>query len=207
MLQLHPVQRHVDTEACQCRCWGPTSRGHVGTVGTIATYPQNTKRSNLDPKNYGGPANGGLPLSSSLLPTTRELTAMALRSLSRAGVEVGGRVAGKRATHAARHVVLGAERKMSSFVGEGHGQGQFGRSQAPSYRQGAPYKALPCRKFERSTSIYLFFRSCVGSQLRLIKSMYRDAVQNNQMVCLSLRDGTLHTFLGARYERGLLSGS
>lgn len=73
---------------------------------------------------------------------------MALRSLGRAGVEVGGRVAGKRAPHAtSRHVVLGAERKMqmSSFVGEGHGQGQFGRSHAPSYRQGVPCRTLPRR--------------------------------------------------------------
>ncbi|CAM9124551.1 unnamed protein product [Ectocarpus sp. 4 AP-2014] len=60
---------------------------------------------------------------------------MALRSLSRAGVEMGARVAGTgskccRVPHPTRHVG-GAERKMSSFVGQGPGH------QAPSFRQGS----------------------------------------------------------------------
>lgn len=65
---------------------------------------------------------------------------MAFRSLSRAGVKMGARVAGKGGrglggvSHATRHIT-GTERQMSSFVGEG--RGQFGRSQAPSYRQGS----------------------------------------------------------------------
>eukprot|EP00903_Cladosiphon_okamuranus_P019923 g18310.t1 len=56
---------------------------------------------------------------------------------------MGGRVARKAkgsrglggATHATSRHFGGAERKMSSFVVEGHGQ--FGRSQASSYRQGS----------------------------------------------------------------------
>lgn len=75
-----------------------------------------------------------------------ELEAMALRSLGRAGVEMGARLAGEGcrglrggASHTTRNLV-GAERKMSSsFVGEG--QGQFGRSQAPSFRQGSSFEA------------------------------------------------------------------
>ncbi|CAM9244795.1 unnamed protein product [Scytosiphon promiscuus] len=65
---------------------------------------------------------------------------MALRSLSRAGMGIGGRVASKGgqgivvATHGSRHMA-GAERRMSSFVGQG--QGHFGDSQPPSYRQGS----------------------------------------------------------------------
>lgn len=64
---------------------------------------------------------------------------MALRSLSRAGVEVGGRMAGKGrvgATMTHRNLIASVERKSSSFVGQGQGQGHFGRSQTPSYRQG-----------------------------------------------------------------------
>ncbi|CAM9519104.1 unnamed protein product [Laminaria digitata] len=66
---------------------------------------------------------------------------MALRSLRRAGVEVGGRMAGKGgrvgATIAKRNLIAGVERKSSSFVGHGQGQGHFGRPQTPSHRQGS----------------------------------------------------------------------
>lgn len=89
------------------------------------------------------------------------LATMALRSLSRAGVEMGGRVAGKGSrglggvTHATRHLA-GAERKMSSFVGEGHGQ--FGRSQAPSYRQGACFGGFSAASVGRGVHHVLFIQ-------------------------------------------------
>lgn len=81
----------------------------------------------------------------------RDLVTMALRSLGRAGVEMGARVAGKGSrglgggvSHRTRQLA-GAERSLSSsFVGEG--QGQFGSSQAPSYRQGASCEA--CYHFD-----------------------------------------------------------
>eukprot|EP00752_Nemacystus_decipiens_P010036 g8949.t1 len=54
---------------------------------------------------------------------------------------MGVRVAGKGSKgpggviQASRYIGRAQQRKMSSFMGEGHGQ--FGRSQAPSYRQGS----------------------------------------------------------------------
>lgn len=54
---------------------------------------------------------------------------MALRSLSRKGIEVGARVGKSRAHN------LGAERKASSLVGQGHG-GHFGRPPTTAYGQG-----------------------------------------------------------------------
>lgn len=58
---------------------------------------------------------------------------MALRSISRAGMDVAGRAAGKGRAGAVTHrPLVGAERMVSSFVGQGH----FGRSQALPYRQG-----------------------------------------------------------------------
>ncbi|CAM9552495.1 unnamed protein product, partial [Hapterophycus canaliculatus] len=65
---------------------------------------------------------------------------MALRSLSRAGMGIGGRLAPKGgrsvvgATSGSRHAAS-TEQHMSSFVGQG--QGRFGDSQPPSYRQGS----------------------------------------------------------------------